>query len=145
VFYAALANNKTKKSTSQKKVLKNTETLEAGRDCNVMGEVVISSGEELEVRSKSEREKEKQRKQSKEETGEVKKKKKKKKEGEGLNDGLVRWDGFLPRMVLRVLLVEADDSTRQIIAALLRKCSYRGKLLDLVSQTGSIAVFLLIL
>ncbi|KAF2315155.1 hypothetical protein GH714_038282 [Hevea brasiliensis] len=28
-------------------------------------------------------------------------------------------------MVLRVLLVEADDSTRQIIAALLRKCSYR--------------------
>ncbi|XP_061956715.1 two-component response regulator-like APRR5 isoform X3 [Populus nigra] len=90
-----------------------------------MGEVVISSGEELEVRSKSEREEEKQRKQSKEETGEVKKKKKKKKEGEGLNDGLVRWDGFLPRMVLRVLLVEADDSTRQIIAALLRKCSYR--------------------
>ena len=142
MFYAALANNKTKKSTSQKKVLKNTETLEAGRDCNVMGEVVISSGEELEVRSKSEREEEKQRKQSKEETGEVKKKKK---EGEGLNDGLVRWDGFLPRMVLRVLLVEADDSTRQIIAALLRKCSYRGKLLDLVSQTGSIVVFLLIL
>ncbi|CAK9143990.1 unnamed protein product [Ilex paraguariensis] len=30
----------------------------------------------------------------------------------------------LPRMLLRVLLVEADDSTRQIIAALLRKCSY---------------------
>ncbi|GFY90170.1 two-component response regulator-like protein [Actinidia rufa] len=30
-----------------------------------------------------------------------------------------------PRMVLRVLLVEADDSTRLIIAALLRKCSYR--------------------
>ncbi|KAL2345959.1 hypothetical protein Fmac_007244 [Flemingia macrophylla] len=29
---------------------------------------------------------------------------------------------FLP---LRVLLVEADDSTRQIIAALLRKCSYK--------------------
>ncbi|XP_027352936.1 two-component response regulator-like APRR3 isoform X3 [Abrus precatorius] len=37
----------------------------------------------------------------------------------------VRWERFLPRMVLRVLLVEADDSTRQIIAALLRKCSYR--------------------
>lgn len=31
----------------------------------------------------------------------------------------------LPKMVLRVLLVEADDCTRQIIAALLRKCSYR--------------------
>lgn len=37
-----------------------------------------------------------------------------------------RWESFLPRMVLRVLLVEADDSTRQIISALLRKCSYRG-------------------
>nr|GMD20498.1 two-component response regulator-like APRR9 isoform X1 [Ipomoea batatas] len=36
-------------------------------------------------------------------------------------------------MVLRVLLVEADDSTRQIIAALLRKCSYRvdGKVVEL--------------
>ncbi|GMI66722.1 hypothetical protein HRI_000341500 [Hibiscus trionum] len=44
------------------------------------------------------------------------------------NDGsleVVRWERFLPRKVLRVLLVEADDSTRQIIAALLRKCSYR--------------------
>lgn len=38
----------------------------------------------------------------------------------------VRWESFLPKMVLRVLLVEADDSTRQIIAALLRKCNYRG-------------------
>ncbi|RQP00006.1 hypothetical protein POPTR_014G106000v4 [Populus trichocarpa] len=38
---------------------------------------------------------------------------------------VVRWEKFLPRMVLSVLLVEADDSTRQIIAALLRKCSYR--------------------
>ncbi|PHU04469.1 Two-component response regulator-like PRR73 [Capsicum chinense] len=34
-------------------------------------------------------------------------------------------DLCLPKMVLRVLLVEADDCTRQIIAALLRKCSYR--------------------
>ncbi|KAJ3692764.1 hypothetical protein LUZ60_011859 [Juncus effusus] len=32
---------------------------------------------------------------------------------------------YLPRMPVRVLLVEGDDSTRQIIAALLRKCSYR--------------------
>ncbi|KAK7350939.1 hypothetical protein VNO77_10007 [Canavalia gladiata] len=39
--------------------------------------------------------------------------------------GLMRWEKFLPRMILRVLLVEADDSTRQIIAALLRKCSYK--------------------
>ncbi|KAK7836927.1 two-component response regulator-like aprr5 [Quercus suber] len=30
-----------------------------------------------------------------------------------------------PRMALRILLVEADDSTRQIIAALLRKCGYK--------------------
>lgn len=50
---------------------------------------------------------------------------------QGGNDGAaaaaaLRWERFLPKMVLRVLLVEADDSTRQIIAALLRKCSYRG-------------------
>ncbi|XP_028795813.1 two-component response regulator-like APRR3 isoform X2 [Neltuma alba] len=38
---------------------------------------------------------------------------------------MVNWDKLLPQMVLRVLVVEADDSTRQIIAALLRKCSYR--------------------
>ncbi|KAG8381594.1 hypothetical protein BUALT_Bualt06G0137700 [Buddleja alternifolia] len=38
---------------------------------------------------------------------------------------VVEWERFLPKMVLRVLLVEADDSTRQIISALLRKCSYK--------------------
>lgn len=43
-----------------------------------------------------------------------------------LTKKMVQWEKFLPRMVLRVLLVEADDSTRHIIAALLRKCSYRG-------------------
>uniref|UniRef100_A0A5B7AAQ9 Putative two-component response regulator-like APRR5 isoform X1 n=2 Tax=Davidia involucrata TaxID=16924 RepID=A0A5B7AAQ9_DAVIN len=48
----------------------------------------------------------------------------KKKDG-GSAASVVRWERFLPRMVLRVLLVEADDSTRQIIAALLRKCSYK--------------------
>lgn len=42
-------------------------------------------------------------------------------------DGLVTWERFLPKISLRVLLVEADDSTRQIISALLRKCSYRGQ------------------
>ncbi|KAH1149510.1 hypothetical protein GYH30_043854 [Glycine max] len=41
---------------------------------------------------------------------------------ENSNAELVQWERFLPRMVLRVLLVEADHSTRQIIAALLRKC-----------------------
>lgn len=40
----------------------------------------------------------------------------------------LRWVKLLPRMPVRVLLVEGDDSTRQIIAALLRKCSYRGLL-----------------
>lgn len=49
----------------------------------------------------------------------------KKNEGE-LAAKVVRWDKFVPKMVLRVLLVESDDSTRQIIAALLRKCSYKG-------------------
>ena len=55
------------------------------------------------------------------------KKKKKKEDGSA---SVVRWERFLPRMVLRVLLVEADDSTRQIIAALLRKCSYSGKIVS---------------
>ena len=40
--------------------------------------------------------------------------------------GWMKWKKFLPNMTLRVLLAEADDSTRQIITALLRKCSYRG-------------------
>ncbi|XP_042453697.1 two-component response regulator-like PRR95 isoform X1 [Zingiber officinale] len=44
------------------------------------------------------------------------------KEEKGLDE--VRWEKFFPRMPVRVLLVEGDDSTRQIIAALLRKCSY---------------------
>ena len=54
-------------------------------------------------------------------------------EGKKQSDGggdrseeVVRWEAFLPRMVVRVLLVEADRSTRQIITALLRKCSYAG-------------------
>lgn len=48
---------------------------------------------------------------------------------DGGGDGLVKWERFLPKIALRVLLVEADDSTRQIISALLRKCSYRGQFL----------------
>ncbi|CAH9111030.1 unnamed protein product [Cuscuta europaea] len=35
------------------------------------------------------------------------------------------WEVLLPKMVFKVLLVESDDSTRQIIAALLRKCSFK--------------------
>ncbi|GAB4856756.1 Two-component response regulator-like [Ancistrocladus abbreviatus] len=36
----------------------------------------------------------------------------------------VCWERFLPLRSLRVLLVENDDSTRHVVAALLRNCSY---------------------
>ncbi|XP_031251094.1 two-component response regulator-like APRR3 [Pistacia vera] len=68
-----------------------------------MGEVVLSSEEAMEMELETEK-------------------------NETMKDGSsegVRWERFMPRMVLRVLLVEADDSTRHIISALLRKCSYR--------------------
>lgn len=39
---------------------------------------------------------------------------------------VVTWESLVPRMFLRVLLVEGDDSTRQIITALLQKCNYKG-------------------
>ncbi|KAL5204458.1 hypothetical protein ABZP36_009329 [Zizania latifolia] len=47
--------------------------------------------------------------------------------GEAAADGrgVIRWDQILPRRSLRVLLVEHDDSTRQVVTALLRKCGYR--------------------
>ncbi|XP_031487066.1 two-component response regulator-like APRR3 [Nymphaea colorata] len=38
---------------------------------------------------------------------------------------IIRWDRFLPWRFLRVLLVEHDDSTRQIVTVLLKKCSYQ--------------------
>ncbi|XVF12761.1 hypothetical protein REPUB_Repub08aG0147300 [Reevesia pubescens] len=85
-----------------------------------MGEVVVSSEEVEEVKTESETEKE---------NGEFEgnnKRRKKMKPGSSATSGeVVNWERFLPRMALRVLLVEADDSTRQIIAALLRKCSYK--------------------
>lgn len=37
---------------------------------------------------------------------------------------VVRWERFLPQRQLRVLLVEDDDSTRHVVSALLRNCSY---------------------
>uniref|UniRef100_A0A0D3C6M3 Response regulatory domain-containing protein n=2 Tax=Brassica oleracea var. oleracea TaxID=109376 RepID=A0A0D3C6M3_BRAOL len=43
----------------------------------------------------------------------------------GKSSEVVRWEKYLPTTVLRVLLVESDDSTRQIITALLQKCSYK--------------------
>ncbi|XWS61421.1 hypothetical protein CRYUN_Cryun07bG0124500 [Craigia yunnanensis] len=82
-----------------------------------MGEVVVSSDEVEEVKTDSETEME---------NGEFEgNKRRKKNPGSSASGEAVNWERFLPRMALRVLLVEADDSTRQIIAALLRKCSYR--------------------
>ncbi|XP_050385761.1 two-component response regulator-like APRR9 isoform X2 [Argentina anserina] len=52
-------------------------------------------------------------------------KEEKEEEGGASSTEVVRWGSYLPTTVLRVLLVEADDSTRQIITALLRKCNYR--------------------
>ncbi|XP_010506696.1 PREDICTED: two-component response regulator-like APRR9 isoform X1 [Camelina sativa] len=43
----------------------------------------------------------------------------------GKSSEVVQWEKYLPKTVLRVLLVESDDSTRQIITALLRKCCYK--------------------
>ncbi|KAG9453793.1 hypothetical protein H6P81_006697 [Aristolochia fimbriata] len=37
---------------------------------------------------------------------------------------IVRWERFLPLRSLKVLLVENDDSTRHVVSALLRNCSY---------------------
>eukprot|EP00262_Sarcandra_glabra_P004390 TRINITY_DN1536_c0_g1_i1.p1 TRINITY_DN1536_c0_g1~~TRINITY_DN1536_c0_g1_i1.p1 ORF type:complete len:781 (-),score=164.92 TRINITY_DN1536_c0_g1_i1:222-2564(-) len=37
---------------------------------------------------------------------------------------VVRWERFLPLGSPKVLLVESDDSTRQVLSALLRNCSY---------------------
>ena len=39
---------------------------------------------------------------------------------------VVRWERFLPFRSLKVLLVENDDSTRHVVGALLRNCSYEG-------------------
>lgn len=80
-----------------------------------MGEVVLSS-EDLEMKGDSEVEKQKR----------ITEKTTTMKDGCGSSGAITSFEKFLPRMMMRVLLVEADDSTRQIIAALLRKCSYRG-------------------
>ncbi|CAM8949459.1 unnamed protein product [Rhodiola kirilowii] len=41
-----------------------------------------------------------------------------------LQGPIIRWERFLPLRSLKVLLVENDDSTRQVVSALLRNCSY---------------------
>ncbi|KAG4118445.1 hypothetical protein ERO13_D11G016300v2 [Gossypium hirsutum] len=80
-----------------------------------MGEVLMSSDE---VKTESEIDRE---------NGEFEGNKRRKKMSGGsfVSGEAVNWESFLPTMALRVLLVEADDSTRQIVTALLRKCNYR--------------------
>lgn len=39
---------------------------------------------------------------------------------------VVKWERYLPVRSLKVLLVENDVSTRQIVTALLKNCSYEG-------------------
>ncbi|KAG8471339.1 hypothetical protein CXB51_036758 [Gossypium anomalum] len=86
-----------------------------------MGEVVVTSEEVEEVKIDSETEEQ----ENGEVEGNMRRTKKKKKPGCSASGAVVNWERFLPMPALRVLLVEADDSTRQIISALLRKCSYR--------------------
>ncbi|KAL5733383.1 hypothetical protein ACOSP7_032723 [Xanthoceras sorbifolium] len=38
---------------------------------------------------------------------------------------IICWERFLPLRSLKVLLVESDDSTRRVVCALLRSCSYK--------------------
>ncbi|KAJ4950924.1 hypothetical protein NE237_027756 [Protea cynaroides] len=73
-----------------------------------MGEAILHDEQELEIVMQ-----------------EVEERRETKEENKGTSTSMIKSEQFLPRMFLRVLLVEADDSTRQIIAALLRKCSYR--------------------
>ena len=39
---------------------------------------------------------------------------------------IIHWERFLPFGSVKVLLVENDDSTRHVVSALLRNCSYEG-------------------
>ena len=50
--------------------------------------------------------------------------------GQVQSQSQVCWDRFLPVGSPKVLLVESDDSTRHIVTALLRNCSYEGELLS---------------
>jgi pseudo-response regulator 7 len=38
----------------------------------------------------------------------------------------VYWERFLQKKTINVLLVESDDSTRQVVSALLHHCMYQG-------------------
>lgn len=43
-----------------------------------------------------------------------------------LQGSVIQWEDFLPKRSLKVMLVEDDDSTRHVVSALLRNCSYEG-------------------
>ncbi|XP_047264633.1 two-component response regulator-like APRR5 [Capsicum annuum] len=82
-----------------------------------MGEVVVSGEGDLEIIGTDDMELQVETENKNKETGA---------EGAAVtSSSILKWERFLPKMVFRVLLVESDDSTRQIVAALLRKCSYR--------------------
>jgi pseudo-response regulator 7 len=44
-----------------------------------------------------------------------------------LHEPTIGWERFLPVKTLKVLLVEDDDCTRQVVTALLRKGGYEGR------------------
>ncbi|KAK1394173.1 Pseudo-response regulator 7 [Heracleum sosnowskyi] len=45
-------------------------------------------------------------------------------EKQQLQASVIQWEDFLPKRSLKVMLVEDDDSTRHVVSALLRNCSY---------------------
>lgn len=46
---------------------------------------------------------------------------------QGPQGPVVCWERFLPVRSIKFLLVENDDSTRHVVSALLRNCSYEGQ------------------
>jgi hypothetical protein len=67
---------------------------------------------------------------------------------EAAPEGSAKETRMLPRMPLRVLLAEGDDSTRHVISALLRKCGYRGehclRARQFLNRIGQLFVWLII-
>jgi len=47
-------------------------------------------------------------------------------QGDMENHQQVCWERVLQKKTIKVLLVESDDSTRQVVSALLRHCMYEG-------------------
>lgn len=65
--------------------------------------------------------------------------------GGGRSAEVVRCDTFLPQVELTILLVEPDHSTRHIISALLRKCSYRGRGSSSIYQVTVVVVVIVLI